>query len=212
MENFISYLRVSSKLQGSDGLGIAAQRAAIGSYVEKNGGVIIQEFVEVISGKSEKEELGKAVKICKKMNATLLVLRVDRLSRKAVEVLQLIGQVKFQIVEQPNLNALSIGIMALLAQEEARLIGERTRQALQAAKSRGVILGKNGKNFGKIMKAKSDAFAELHREKLSELYGKGLSANRISQIFNTEGVKSANGGTWQATQVLAMARRLALIG
>lgn len=141
---YVSYLRVSTKKQGKSGLGLEAQRAEVARYVESQGGKLEEEFVEVESGtKKSRPVLNQALEYCalynrRKHEVTLVIARLDRLSRSAafLTTLQEAG-VPFVACDLPEANELLIGVMALLARQERDLISKRTKEALAAKKARG---------------------------------------------------------------------------
>jgi DNA invertase Pin-like site-specific DNA recombinase len=143
MKQYVTYVRVSTKMQGLDGLGIAAQTDAVRGYVEKQDGKIIGQFAETESGaKDDRPQLTAALVMCRKTKATLLVARLDRLSRDAAFLICLQkSEVEFKCVDMPECDRFTVSLFAILAQRERELIAERTRLALQAAKKRGVYLG-----------------------------------------------------------------------
>jgi Site-specific recombinases, DNA invertase Pin homologs len=139
MNKYIAYLRVSTKRQGQSGLGLEAQRESIRTYVERNGGEIIAEFVEVKSGTSRKrKEIKAAVELSCKEKAVLIVAKLDRLARDT-EYAHYIKNTAYEIcaVDLPSMNKMVFGMFALMAEYERDLISERTKQALQAKKARG---------------------------------------------------------------------------
>jgi DNA invertase Pin-like site-specific DNA recombinase len=140
---FCSYLRVSTAKQGASGLGIEAQRQAIADYLNGGRWSLIAEFVEIESGKREnRPQLHAALRHCKATGSTLVIARLDRLARNAHFLLGLQNAgVKFVAVDMPDANEMTVGIMAVIAQGEAKAISNRTKAALAAAKARGVLLG-----------------------------------------------------------------------
>ena len=140
---FVSYLRVSTRGQGQSGLGLDAQRKAVTDYLNGGRWSLIDEYVEVESGANdERPELAKALALCRVHNATLVIAKLDRLSRDAHFLLGLQkAGVKFVAADMPEANEMIVGIMAVVAQVERRMISARTKAALQAAKARGVTLG-----------------------------------------------------------------------
>lgn len=135
---FVAYLRVSTEKQGRNGLGIDAQRAAIDSYL--NGGTWEQltEFVEVESGKnSERPQLQEAMNECKRTGSTLVIAKLDRLSRDPDFIgMMMKSSIDFVACDMPEANKFTIRIMAALAEKEREMISERTTAALKAAKAR----------------------------------------------------------------------------
>lgn len=142
---FVAYYRVSTKKQGISGLGLDAQKSLVLNYVNSSrNGELTHEFVEVESGKNnEREKLQAALHHCKMTGSTLVVSKLDRLSRdlEFIAALMKSDNVDFVVAELPEANSLTLHILACLAQYERQLISERTKQALKAAKENGVILG-----------------------------------------------------------------------
>src|SRR5690348_16945775 len=170
---FVSYFRVSTARQGRSGLGLEAQREAVAAYLNGGNWTVLADFVEVESGrKSDRPELAKAMELCRLTGATLVIAKLGRLARDAHFLLGLQkAGVEFVACDMPTANRLTIGIMALVAEEEARAISARTKAALAAAKARGVKLGgyrpgaeARGRALGAIgaraVAAKADARAQ----------------------------------------------------
>jgi DNA invertase Pin-like site-specific DNA recombinase len=142
-QRFVAYERVSTKRQGASGLGLEAQRKAIDDFVASRGAEVIARFTEVESGKlADRPELGKALHLAKVTGAVLLIAKLDRLSRNAAFLLTLRDSgVRFVAADMPEANDLTVGIMALVAEQEREAITRRTKEALAAARARGVKLG-----------------------------------------------------------------------
>ncbi|MFC7553473.1 recombinase family protein [Pseudoroseomonas wenyumeiae] len=140
---YVAYLRVSTDKQGRSGLGLEAQQAAIDVFLSPNDRLLSPPFIEVESGrKVGRPQLHAALALCRKRRATLLVAKLDRLARDAHFLLGLQkAGVDFVAADMPSANRLTVGIMALVAEEEARAISARTKAALAAAKARGMKLG-----------------------------------------------------------------------
>jgi DNA invertase Pin-like site-specific DNA recombinase len=156
---WVSYLRVSTDRQGRSGLGLEAQREAVAGYLNGGRWKLISEFVEIEHGdKCDRPQLEEALRACRVHKATLIIARLDRLSRDPHFLLGLQkAGVEFVVVTMPNANRLTVGIMAMVAEEELRAIRERTRGALAAVKARGKSLGGRRYKFvrdaaGKIVK------------------------------------------------------------
>src|SRR6516225_5825746 len=149
---FVSYIRVSTKRQGKSGLGLEAQRKAVDDFLNGGNWSVISEHVEVESGKKSdrhRPELAKALQACRLYGAKLVIAKLDRLSRNAHFLLGLKeAGVDFVAADMPNANRLTVGIMAMVAEEEGKAISARTKAALAAAKKRGKKLG--GYRGGKI--------------------------------------------------------------
>ena len=219
---FVSYLRVSTRAQGNSGLGLDAQRQAVADYLNGGRWSLIAEFVEIESGANdERPKLAEALARCRVHNATLVIAKLDRLSRNAHFLLGLQeAGVKFVAADMPEANEMVVGIMAVVAQAERRMISERTKAALSAAKARGVKLGGDGANLP-VTAAKGRRNAlEARRQKakcraedlapiLADLAADGItSLGKIAAALNGRGVPAARGGKWTATQV----QRLGLVG
>src|SRR5918995_6283662 len=146
---FVSYLRVSTAKQGHSGLGLEAQRKAVADYLNGGQWQLVTEVVEIESGKrSDRPKLEEALRLCRLHNATLVIAKLDRLSRDAHFLLGLEkAGVEFGAADMPSANRLTVGIMAMVADEERRLISRRTKEALAAAKARGKKLGGNRGNL-----------------------------------------------------------------
>ena len=141
MRKYIAYYRVSTIKQGDSGLGLEAQRNDVTRYTNGN---LLHEFTDVASGKKNtRPELEKALAMAKSENAVLIFAKLDRLSRD-VEFIFSIRNAGVEIVccDMPDLNTLTIGIFATMAQYERELISERTKKALAVKKAQGVKLGK----------------------------------------------------------------------
>jgi DNA invertase Pin-like site-specific DNA recombinase len=211
MTKFISYLRVSTARQGRSGLGLEAQREAVRAYVQARAGKIIPpEFLETESGKrNDRPQLQAALARCRATGATLVVAKLDRLSRNAAFLLTLRDSgVPFVAADMPEANTLTIGILAVVAQAEREAISSRTKAALAAAKARGVKLGNphGSANLkpGIGTEASSEAarsFAHGLLPMVNELEASGLSLNAIARQFNEDGIRSRRGGIWTAKAV-----------
>ena len=143
MKRFISYLRVSTDKQGEHGHGINAQRQAIRNYISAQGGDLLEEYVEVESGKrNDRPELHKAISRCQVSRATLIIAKLDRLSRNVAFIANLMDAgIDFVACDNPFANRLTIHILAAIAEHEREMISRRTREALAAAKANGKVLG-----------------------------------------------------------------------
>lgn len=141
MTQYIAYLRVSTQRQGISGLGLEAQRGAVTSVAR--GDVVLAEYIEIESGKrDDRPQLRRALEHAKKCKATLLIAKIDRLARKMSFIASLMdGDVEFVACDMPQANRLMLHIMAAFAEHEAKMISDRTKVALAAAKARGIVLG-----------------------------------------------------------------------
>ena len=134
---FVSYLRVSTAGQGKSGLGLDAQRSAVAGYLNGGAWKLLAEVVEVESGKrNDRPKLAEAMALCRLHGATLLVAKLDRLSRDAAFLMNLQSAgVRFVAADLPQANEMTVGIMAVVAQAERKAISTRTKEALAAKKA-----------------------------------------------------------------------------
>jgi DNA invertase Pin-like site-specific DNA recombinase len=218
---FVSYLRVSTKRQGESGLGLEAQRAAVEAWLNGGNWQLVAEQVEIESGKSDlnRPALQKAIAACRAFNAKLVIAKLDRLSRDPVFLLGLEqAGIEFVAVDMPHANRLTVGIMALVAEQERVATSQRTKAALAQARAKGVVLGNakgttiKGAAAGRALGARSNAagaqeFAERLREVLVELAD--LSANAAAAELDRRGYATPRGGKWSAVAVIRARARLA---
>jgi len=209
MTRYIAYFRVSTEKQGKSGLGLAAQRTLIERFLSA-GDEVIAEFVEVQSGKNdERVELWKAIAHAKKQDAKILIAKLDRFSRKVSFIAGIMEQgIGLVVAEMPHATDFQLHIFAALAQEERRLISERTRNALAEAKKRGVELGKNGKTLAAKHRQEADERADALRPVIMPMVAAGLSYSEIARRLNEQGIQTVNGRRFYAQQVKAICERL----
>lgn len=220
---YISYLRVSTERQGRSGLGLEAQRQAVVDYLNGGDWELLQEYTEVESGKhNERAELEKALHHCKVTGSTLIIAKLDRLSRDAHFLLGLQKSgVRFVCADMPQATEFTVGILAVVAQHEREMISQRTKAALAAAKARGVKLGNpNGaealRRAGKgnmaavsKIKAKAASHAEEIRDVVVDIQQAGITSVRgIAQELNARSIKTARGGKWHPTSTARLLNRL----
>jgi DNA invertase Pin-like site-specific DNA recombinase len=192
-------------------LGLAAQKSAVMEYLNGGDWRLADEFTDIESGKNDdRPELVKALNLCQLTGARLVVAKLDRLSRNASFLLQLRdASVPFVCADMPDANELTIGIMALVAQQEREAISKRTKEALAAAKARGVKLGNpNGalallqhgggpKAAATVRKRKADKFAISVASTLAGILDEGISTYRpLTLELNKRGILSPRGGKW----------------
>jgi DNA invertase Pin-like site-specific DNA recombinase len=225
----IAYYRVSTWKQGRSGLGLEAQEKAVADYAARQGAVIVDSYKEVESGRmltQDRPELAKAIKMAKARRAVLVVAKLDRVGRKAADVLRLLDQPGLTVVaaDSPDAKRLETGMRALFAEEEAEAISVRTKAALAAAKARGKKLGNNdggralleykakyGNDSGCIgARKKATQFADQMRPVFEPLIEAGLSDGAIAKALNDDGVPTRReGGQWHETSVRRLRARLA---
>jgi len=204
-KKFIAYYRVSTAKQGESGLGLEAQRTPVDRYLAGiEGAELVYEFTEIESGrKKDRPELAAALWQCKKIGATLIIAKLDRLARNVHFISGLMESgVDFVACDNPQANRLVLPILAAVAEDEARAISQRTKAALAAAKARGVKLGVNGKELAKQNKAASRAHAELIAPMIEDIpYGEGDTVTKMAEALNRYGVPTMRGGRWSRRQV-----------
>jgi DNA invertase Pin-like site-specific DNA recombinase len=225
MKKIVCYLRVSTARQGASGLGLEAQQEAVQQYAASMSASIIATFTEVETGKlNARPQLEQALHLSKVTGATLVIAKLDRLSRNAAFLMTLQDAgVKFVAADLPQANTLTVGIMALVAQQEAEAIGKRTKEALQAAKQRGAVLGNpNGAaalrraakgNTAALatLKTQADRHATNLQPVLAALKGEGIiSLGGIAAALNERGMLTPRGGKWHKTSVSNLKARLEL--
>ncbi len=217
MKRYIGYFRVSTDRQGRSGLGLEAQTVAVRDFVMKHG-ELVAEYIEVESGKrSDRPKLAQALAHARRVNATLVIAKLDRLARNVAFLATLMESgTDFVAVDNPNANRLTIHVLAAVAEDEARRISERTRDALMAYKLRGGRLGANhpsckaispeaakrGQQRGADATARqarlaySDILPDLHR-----LRALGYSYKAIAKVLNAQGQTTRSGKDWNPIQV-----------
>lgn len=200
MRKYVAYYRVSTTQQGKSGLGLAAQREVIGNFME-NEGNLIGEYVEIQSGgKDNREELWKAVTLAKREKANIVIARLDRFSRKVSFISGLMEKgVGLTVAEMPTATDFQLHIFAALAQEERRLISERTKAALKQAKLRGQVLGKNGKVLALRNKTRWTSLRDRLCEAVPDW--QVLSYSQLARHLNEMGLETPRGSRFNAAAV-----------
>ena len=134
--NYVAYYRVSTERQGQSGLGLEAQRTAVDNYLNGGNWTLLDTFTEVESGRrNDRPELAKALDLCRRRKATLVIAKLDRLARNVAFIANLMeANVDLVAVDMPQANRLTLHIMAAMAEHEAQAVSQRTKAALQAAK------------------------------------------------------------------------------
>jgi len=220
----VVYYRVSTAAQGRSGLGLEAQQHAVETLCAAKGwDIVAPPFVEVESGKrADRPELTRALHRAKVTGATLVVAKLDRLSRSAAFLTALQeSNVPFVAADMPEMNETVVGIMAVIARTERKAISDRTRVALQAAKARGRRLGNpNGAaslrraqkgNLAAVEVVKADATdrAEQLRPVIEDMRGRGItSLVGLAAALNDGGMLTPRRGQWYASSVRNLLARL----
>jgi DNA invertase Pin-like site-specific DNA recombinase len=220
--NFVAYYRVSTERQGRSGLGLEAQQKAVRDYLNGGNWKLVGEFTEIESGKrSDRPQLAEALKACRIRGATLIIAKLDRLARNVAFVSSLMeAGVDFVAVDFPQANRLTVHILAAVAEHKAKMISERIKAALAAAKARGVKLGGNrgvvltdaARYAGsKALQARAYARAGDLAPTIADIQASGARSLRaIAAALNARGILTATGtGKWEAAQVARVLARLA---
>ena len=210
--NYIAYYRVSTQQQGRSGLGLDAQRSSIISQLK--GVLPLFEYTEVESGKNDnRPELEKALTACKRHNATLIVAKLDRLSRNLAFIVRLMeSKVKFLCCDMPEANEFTIHIFAAIAQQERKMTSDRTKAALKAAKDRGVKLGGPNANKAWADYMRTQRKPKVYNTDLIQMIkdkrANGKSWQQIANEINTGNLRSMHDKPFSATAVWRIAKRV----
>ena len=208
MREAVGYIRVSTARQGRSGLGLEAQQAALARFCEAEGFTLASTYTETESGSDDdRPELNAAIERARKAKGPVIVAKLDRLSRDVAYISTLMkSKVPFIVAELgADTDPFLLHIYAALAEKERAMISRRTKDALAAARARGVLLG--GMR-DKSIELREEAMerAEALRPVFDELAG--LSANAIARELNARKIPTPKGGTWRATTVIRVQRRL----
>jgi DNA invertase Pin-like site-specific DNA recombinase len=213
MKSAIAYIRVSTQKQGRSGLGLEAQQAQIAAFAAAEGFTITDTFVEVETGKgadalATRPQLAAAIDAAAKTKGTLIVAKLDRLTRDVHfgSGLMLRRDVAFKVAELPHADNFQLHLFLALAEKEREMISMRTKAALRAAKERGQKLG--SPTSPAILRERADAFAANLKAIVEPIAH--LSSRAIAAVLNERGVATATGGTWSSATVLRMINRMEL--
>ena len=216
MKQFVIYTRVSTRRQGDSGLGLDAQHRDIQLYLSTYAEVpfeVLGEFQDIESGaNSDRPELAKAIELAEKTSATLLVAKLDRLSRKVSFISTLMDRKKLNltVASMPHADKFQLHIYAALAEQEREFISLRTKAALAPLKGTGKLGGNRG-NIDKANEA-ARAMADIHAQKVVDtvlpLKDAGRTLQQIADTLNKTGVTTARGGKWYPTTVKNVLSRM----
>lgn len=216
---YVAYLRQSTKKQEVSGLGIEAQRQIIQKFLGQE--KPIAEYVETESGKrTDRPKLAEALDLCRKTKSTLIVAKLDRLSRNVAFTSKLLeSDVEIKFCDFPEANRLVLHIIASIAEYEAGLISQRTKQSLKAKKSRGIQLGKPENLTNNLDRAIENSRQTIHKKAndnpnnkravamLKVLIGQELSLSEMARRLNEEGFVTSQGKKFTAWQVSVLLKR-----
>ena len=217
--SYVPYYRVSTARQGQSGLGLEAQRAAVAAFVADSA-QLLGEFVEVESGKkNQRPQLLAAIAAARAQGATLLIAKLDRLSRNAGFIFALRDSgVNFVCCDMPDANTLTVGLFAVIAQHEREMISKRTIDALAAKKARGAVLGTPA-NMTPAAITKSlnirqeNARTNQQNQQAARLAGllhaQGYTLQQITQELNNGGYRTRRGKLFFSMSVQRLLQRQA---
>jgi DNA invertase Pin-like site-specific DNA recombinase len=211
MRDAIGYIRVSTARQGRSGLGLEAQQAAIVRFAEAEAFTLVETFTETESGADDsRPQLNAAIERARKLKAPVIVAKLDRLSRDVHYISGLMKhRVPFIVAELgADTDPFLLHLYAALAEKERALISRRTRDALAAAKVRGVVIG-GMRDKSLELQAEAIERAEALRGVFAELTA--LSHRAMAKALNERGIKTPTGKAWTAVQVTRVRERLGLI-
>jgi DNA invertase Pin-like site-specific DNA recombinase len=217
---FVSYLRVSTVRQGQSGLGLEAQRSAVITHVNGHG-QLVREYLEVESGKrhENRPQLAAALAYAKVTGAVLIVAKLDRLARNVAFLANLMDAgVEFVCCDMPLANKLTLHVMSAVAEHEREAISTRIREAMQAAKARGVRFG--NPNGARALRGLGNAAAvdatvkaaDRHRDQVMPVVAAireegHVTLLGIAEELNQRGILTARGGRWHARTVKNLVER-----
>jgi DNA invertase Pin-like site-specific DNA recombinase len=207
---FVAYYRVSTDRQGRSGLGLDAQRDAVMRHLASHDGELVADFCEIESGKrSDRPQLTASIAAAKKAKATLIIAKLDRLARNVHFISGLMeSSVDFIAADNPHANKLLVHLLAAFAEHEREQISQRTKDALAAAKARGIRLGRNGADrLAPAYRAEAVGRARQLAPLLAEWKDAGMSARRMAAELTARGIATPSGGRWHAQTVLRMIDR-----
>jgi DNA invertase Pin-like site-specific DNA recombinase len=212
---YIAYYRVSTQRQNESGLGLKAQETAVENYIKPEN--IYASFREAETGTNKKHrpELEKALKLCKEIDGTLIIAKLDRLARNVAFVSSLLdSKVKFKAVDMPDANELTIHIMAAIAEHEAGVIRKRIRDALAESDKK---LGNPQNLTPEARKKGLDAILKMRRNNenrkralsmLKALYQEGKTLQWYADQLNEGGFLTSGGKQFSKTQVSRLLKEI----
>lgn len=219
-KKYVAYYRVSTQKQGQSGLGLEAQEAAVLNHLKDSNSELMAAFTEIETGKGanaleKRPQLRKAIELCRKQGACLIIAKLDRLARNVHFVSGLLETgCDFIAADMPQANKVMIQMHAVMSEWERDQISARTKAALQAAKSRGVKLGAAGylnlqANLAE-RQATSIEFAEKLRGQIEGFKLRGLSLRKMVNELNNIGVTTIRGNKWSLIQLQRVIKNLLL--
>lgn len=185
MANYVTYLRVSTKMQGKSGLGLDAQRKMCADFVRARDGVIVQEFVDVESGTHrDRKGLQDAMAYCKANGCPLVIAKLDRLARDVEFCFKVVNTgIEIHFTDMPMLNTLLLGVFASVAQYERELTSERTKKALEVKKAQGALLGGANENYKASRARKTQGELDMENARMGATRTKRYQDSRDVAVF-----------------------------
>lgn len=211
MQKFVAYFRTSTSRQS---LSFDAQRSAVNAYIGCN--ELIAAFTEIETGKNnDRPELKKAIALARKTKSTLIIAKLDRLSRNLAFIANLLdGDIDFVCADMPTANKMVLQMMAVVAEFEAKQISERTIAALKSAKERGKELGnrtnlKEAQTLGNLANIKlADQYAAKVMPVIKDIAKNDSgSLHRVAATLNLRGIPTRRNGSWTGSLVRKVIRR-----
>lgn len=218
---YVAYCRVSTQKQGNSGLGLDGQREMIKNYLK--GKEPIAEFIEVESGKkNDRPKLTEALELCKKTGSTLIVAKLDRLSRNVAFTSKLLeSDINIIFTDMPEANRLVLHIISSISEYELSLVKARTKSALEQ-KKKVMMLGKP-ENLLDNLEENVSKSNETNRQKafdnpnnkraasmLRLLTKEDMTLQQMADILNAEGFVTARGGRFTPNAVRVLINRYQL--
>ncbi len=212
MNKYVAYYRVSTKKQGASGLGLTAQKDMVNNYINSSDGILVADCTEIESGKkNDRPQLAKALELCAINGYTLIVAKLDRLSRSVSFISSLTdSNVDFICVDFPSANKFTLHLFASVAQYERELISARTKSALQAKKDAGAKLGAPNATFTTLVrekglkKRKENAANNANNQRAKAIVlslVEKMNYNQIAKYLNDNNFRTSRGKLFQAIQV-----------
>jgi DNA invertase Pin-like site-specific DNA recombinase len=226
LTKIIAYYRVSTQKQGRSGLGLEAQQVALKAFAERNGATIVAEYTEIETGKkSDRPQLQQAIAHTRSAEGTLVVAKLDRLARNVAFLGKLMESgVEFLAVDNQHANRMTLYILMAVAEEEARLTSQRTKDALAALKARGVKLGaareghcagkadwrgwrEGVKNAAKAREERTKAHYQYILQTIQVMREHGRTYQEICNLLNEQGHLTSAGKPFTETAISRLIAR-----
>jgi DNA invertase Pin-like site-specific DNA recombinase len=217
MQKFVIYRRASTEEQGKSGLGLEAQTRDIDMFLAHYAETpfeVVSEFTKVQSGKDgDRPELAKALDLCRELGATLLVSKLDRLSRRVSQIATLMEdrRIRFRVASMPHADNFQLHIYAALAEQEREFISLRTKAALAGLKAKGKKLGgirPKTEARNRAVREQADGYAQRVAGMVQPMRSAGKTLREIAECLNATGVQTSRGGKWSPAQVMRTLERL----